>query len=176
MARGDTFKKRDNSFLNDKMNFDVEPEEFIPVENELEDTDRPNEVVFELQNEIEDQSSVQEDPVTENDDEPINLSELPKKRKDKKDAKNDGASVDKKPSKKANALSFMSDTEAMVAKTFKIREDVVEAFDSLFEDSRGRKIKGVRGMMSKVATNALIKELVELGALDEDYLDKLESY
>lgn len=176
MARGDTFKKRDNSFLNDKMNFDVEPEEFIPADSELNGVESSDEVVFKLQNDVEDHSNTHEEPLNDSDDESIDWSELPKKDDSEKSNKKEEVSGEKKPSKKANALSFMSDTEAMVAKTFKIREDVVEAFDSLFEDSRGRKIKGVRGMMSKVATNALIKELVELGALDEDYLDKLESY
>lgn len=176
MARGDTFKKRDNSFLNDKMNFDVEPEEFVPAESELDNLNSSEEVVFELQNDIENHDNKYEDPSKDSDGTPIDWSDLPKKDRSEKSNKNEEDSGDKKPSKKANALSFMSDTEAMVAKTFKIREDVVEAFDSLFEDSRGRKIKGVRGMMSKVATNALIKELVELGALDEDYLNKLESY
>lgn len=174
MARGDTFKKRDNSFLADKMNFELDG-------NDLEAINPAPETISQ-------EETVTSAPTTDQKlDIDLDIDSLPKKKSTANEAthrsignqeKEIESKIDtkKKPSKRPNVLAFMSETERVVAKTFKIREDVVEAFDSLFEDSRGKKIPGVRGMMSKVATNALIKELVELGALDPEYLDKLEEY
>ena len=62
------------------------------------------------------------------------------------------------------------------SKTFRIREDVVEELDKAFRDKKGKMHPGTKGLISKIATNALIKEMVALGILDKSYENKLESY
>ena len=74
---------------------------------------------------------------------------------------------------KLNAISLFSTNNKRIAKTFKIPRRVVEDFDNMFEDSRGRKLAGTKGMMSNFATNALIEYMVKVGYKDESYLENL---
>lgn len=153
MAREDTFKKRSTSFLDEKMDIKLKAEN---LDSPIDTVDR--EIVIQADEKPTKSDKDREEVV-------IDLSSLPKKDEEKSKAKKGSA-----------ALKFMTDKPKTINKTLVIREDIVKAFDGMFEDSRGKKIPGVRGMMSKVATNALIKELVELEVLDEDFLDELEEY
>lgn len=64
-----------------------------------------------------------------------------------------------------------------VTRTYVIKQDIVDALDELVTDpATGRKIKGTKGIISKIVNNALIKELVVMGMKDESALSELESY
>ena len=51
-----------------------------------------------------------------------------------------------------------------------------EAFKGVRLDSKGKVIEGSRGILSQIARNGVIKELFELGVLDESYVSRLEPY
>lgn len=51
-----------------------------------------------------------------------------------------------------------------------------EAFKGVRLDSKGKVIEGSRGILSQIARNGVIKELIELGVLDESYVSRLEPY
>jgi len=63
-----------------------------------------------------------------------------------------------------------------VTRTLRMDKAVSDALGSTVSDGKGGKISGSKGFMGDVINNALIKELVFMGALDKKYLDNVKPY
>lgn len=65
-----------------------------------------------------------------------------------------------------------------VNKTFVIDEDLVSALENVVRDDRTKKkIPGMRGILGKIVSNAIIKELIELGEIEEsDWKKRIQEY
>lgn len=62
-------------------------------------------------------------------------------------------------------------------KTYVIDKTIADTFDRLTIDlATGKKKKGAKGIISKIVNNALYKELIELGALPEEYKSNIKDY
>lgn len=78
--------------------------------------------------------------------------------------------------KKFSPIDFKSKEPTSATRTFRISVDLNDQITDMVIDGRGRKIPGSQGFLKTFANNALIKEMVEIGALDESYLDNLIPY
>ena len=63
-----------------------------------------------------------------------------------------------------------------VTRTLRMDKAVSDALGSTVSDGKGGKISGSKGFMGDVINNALIKELVFMGALDKKYLENVKPY
>lgn len=81
----------------------------------------------------------------------------------------------KKENKTKQPIKFSANKDNAVSRSFRIDPDVSEAIDRIVTRN-GKKISGSRGFIKTLVSNALIKELVELQALDESYLDEIVPY
>lgn len=73
-------------------------------------------------------------------------------------------------------ISFDKKEPEAVTRTFRINTDISRTLTSIVSDSNGEKKEGSKGFLSRLVNNAVIKELVELGALDESYLNEIIPY
>lgn len=85
---------------------------------------------------------------------------------------------DNKPVKKAQSfnINFEKKKTEAVTRTFRINSDISKVLNSIVNDDNGEKKEGSKGFLSKLVNNGIIKELVELGALDESYLKEIAPY
>lgn len=84
----------------------------------------------------------------------------------------------KKPRKKKKPvvnINFGQEDKSVASRTYQMKTEVIEALDSIVEVD-GKKIKGSKGFLSTLVNNAVIKELVEMGVMDESYLEELTPY
>ena len=73
-------------------------------------------------------------------------------------------------------FTFSKAKEDSVTRSFRVERHVSEAIDEIVMGENGKKIEGSRGFIKTLINNALIKELVELGVLDRNQLNKITSY
>lgn len=73
-------------------------------------------------------------------------------------------------------INFEKSEPAAVTRTFRVDSDISEVLDGIVTKSNGERRKGSKGFLSQLVNNAVIKELVELGAIDESYLNKITPY
>lgn len=66
--------------------------------------------------------------------------------------------------------------EESVRRTFLLDGEISQVLDGLVNDKSGKKIKGSKGLLKAIYTNAIIKELVSIGQLDESFLDRIIPY
>lgn len=85
--------------------------------------------------------------------------------------------VKPKKTKKPPTPFLDIETKETARRTFVISKELDDILDSLVINKKtGRRITGRKGVLSKLMNNALIREFVEIGLLDESSLDELESY
>lgn len=60
-------------------------------------------------------------------------------------------------------------------RSIRLPQDIDDAMIAVVTRN-GKKVKGSKGFIKALITNGLIKEMVELGILDESYLDRLTDY
>ena len=67
---------------------------------------------------------------------------------------------------------------AKINKTFVIEKDIVDSLENVVIDPRTKKkIPGMRGTLSKIVANAIIKELIYIGELsEEEWKDRIQEY
>lgn len=177
------------SFLEDKLKMETFDDKLV-VEQDEEQT--VADTTAEKTTEQKENESIEEPTVEDSSDtEPeIDLSALPMIEKESESPKqddNDGQSKqDDKERVRINKKTAKQNLEALikpkkktlgsVKMTFTVREDIPELMDSIFTDRDGKRKKGTWGLNKKIATNGIIKELVHLGLIEEDYLKELEEY
>lgn len=61
-------------------------------------------------------------------------------------------------------------------KTFVLDQDIIDALDTINKDARGRFRPGAKGIIAKIANNALYEELIKLGVLDISMKDHIRPY
>ena len=158
MARKDTFKEDRNTVVDNLLNDDISDtnsfKNNLHVDEDEKDSDEPkkNDITIEETN---DSSSIEEVNVVETDSE-IAANEL----------KSNNAHID---------LSKSLDNKT-VTKTIRIPEYIDEAIRDITYQSNGKKVPGSRGFIKTLATNGIIRELVEIGYFDEKALDLLDRY
>lgn len=65
---------------------------------------------------------------------------------------------------------------ASVNRSFNIPKEISQILDATVSDGKGGKVKGSYGFIKTVVTNGIIKELIDVGVLDENYKDNLREY
>lgn len=78
--------------------------------------------------------------------------------------------------KKVPALDFSKNKVKSEPRTFRLSPELDQAITEMVTDSRGKRIKGSKGFLKSFVNNALIKEMIYIGVLDESYSNKLTSY
>lgn len=158
MARKDTFKEDRNTVVDNLLNDDIgDTNSFknnLHVDEDEKAPDKPKENDTTIE-ETNDNSPIQEVNVVETDSD-IVANEL----------KSNNAHID---------LSKSLDNKT-VTKTIRIPEYIDEAIRDITYQSNGKKVPGSRGFIKTLATNGIIRELVEIGYFDEKALDLLDRY
>lgn len=158
MARKDTFKEDRNTVVDNLLNDDISDtnsfKNNLHVDEDEKDSDKPkkNDTTIEETN---GNSPIQEVNVVEANSE-IAANEL----------KSNNAHID---------LSKSLDNKT-VTKTIRIPEYIDEAIRDITYQANGKKVPGSRGFIKTLATNGIIRELVEIGYFDEKALDLLDRY
>lgn len=177
MGRQKTFKKKEMKLLDDVLDeplrsetLDV-PEQDAPNQDPVEQVSSINSKNIEKQSEEEDNDldegiAKMFGDVTLKKKQPVEIeTEEPDVRPaSAKPATSSG--IDFKRKKKNKVVN-----ETVVFPTW-----LDEAFKGVRLDSKGKVIEGSRGILSQIARNGVIKELIELGVLDESYVSRLEPY
>lgn len=136
-----------------------------------EDTFNESFIESKLNAKVEDQSLRSVAPRQVNRTE-LDLNNLPKKEEPKKEEPKKEAA----PQEIARPFQPITIRKS-VNRNFIIDEMVSEALDSIVTDKRTKKkLPGTKGLIKKIVSNALLKELVYMGVLDQSELDNLESY
>ena len=182
------------SFLEDKLKMETFEDKLkIEEENkaaaaEAELATHVEEVEATVVTETEAPSPVVDEAKEEQQEQEIDLSGLPiVDNNDKEEEKEESPITDddkekqriKKKTVKQNLEALIKPkkkTLGSVKMTFTVREDIPELMDSIFTEKDGKRKKGTWGLNKKIATNGIIKELVSLGLIEEDYLKDLEEY
>lgn len=123
-----------------------------------------------------DENSEEIDPVKEE-------NNTTKESKDKKPEKktstkttNKNTSTSKNKVNKKKLPFLTKKEEESVVRSIRIPKDLHEIIKSVTTKSNGEKIKGSKGFMKTCVTNGIIRELVELEILDEEYLENIIDY
>lgn len=77
--------------------------------------------------------------------------------------------------KVTNPIKF-SNAPLTVNQNFRVAPEIKKLVSAMTEDENGDTIPGSKGFKKAFGTNAIIKEMVHLGALDESYLENLIPY
>lgn len=157
MAREDYYNKINKENLIDDIFDDITEDDIEPDILKIsptKETERPT------------ASTKEEVAVTEEAAEPETKKKTPQKRKP----------AAKQKSKAVSPLDFGSKEPQTVSKSFRISPELSQLIDGMTRDKKGNKISGSRGFMKAFANNALIKEMVEIGFLDESHLDDIIPY
>lgn len=89
-----------------------------------------------------------------------------------------GEAVQQLPTRTVKPLQpkVKAKSKSTVTRTLRIDADVSKALNSTVSDGNGKKVAGSKGFMGDVVNNALIKELVLMGALNKKYLENIKPY
>lgn len=89
-----------------------------------------------------------------------------------------GDTVQQLPTRTVQPLQPKVKAKEKTTTTRSLRIDIAvsKALDSTVSDGKGGKVAGSKGFMGDVLNNALIKELVLMGALNKKYLKNIKPY
>lgn len=118
------------------------------------------------------ESKNEDTTIEETKSEPEEKLETPTKSKPKKRS----TTKPKSRKKKSPPINFKKKEPTSVTRSFRISPELDGLINDMVSDGKGKKISGSRGFLKVFAHNALIREMVELGFVDESYLENLIPY
>lgn len=74
------------------------------------------------------------------------------------------------------SIDFQAKKPDPVSRLFQIRPEVSREMDNIVLDEDRNRKAGSKGFLSDLANNAIIKELVDMGAVDQSFLKHLKPY